>query len=642
MLLTGLLLFVLAGLLVVVAAACVTARLRLGGAIDRAVAFGTLVVTQGELSLLISGAAFDSLRRSTLLAVNAVVAVAAVMYGGRDLIAGVRGTRVPQHARLPRISPWAAILLGVAAAEVVWRTFAVAVLPPYAWDGLSYHLTTTAEWIQRGKLVTNPLSLCCAHYPLNTELSFVWPALLVGNDTLVDGVQIGFAMLGAVAVGGIARIASVSRTAAAAAGAIFFLTPVILAQSSTNYNDVAFTAMFLCAVFLLLRYVITDIPRTPYLLLAGLAGGFALGSKGTGLVYVGVLFALLLGAVIAKRAKPVRGLALVLVFCAGLVVTGGFWYGRNVVDHGNPVYPFDLSVAGVQIFSGPWSVDEILSNPSQYRGESNWTRVLHSWVHDATPTRGGDGFYDYEERVGGFGIVWPWLALPALVSFAVFAARRRRDLLLALILPFALIFLLQPYQWWSRFTMILPALGAVAIVHVVERSRPKPRRVLEVAVVALVLFGAALATGRVDPAGHGRALSAFSVVRLATAPGDERTVGSLFHPEYRWLDRVPFNARIDVELGDEPRFIYPVFGPRFSRPVHALHARTRSAFASELAADRADYVLVGRGSRLDSLAAGEPALASVYRDARVSAYRVSHAIFSVRRSAESPEAGEGS
>jgi 4-amino-4-deoxy-L-arabinose transferase-like glycosyltransferase len=578
-----------------------------------------------------------------VLAVNAVLAAAALVYGGRELRASIARRRLPQRSRLAAISPWAAVLVVVAAAEVVWRLFAVAVLPPYAWDGLSYHLTTTAEWIQRGELVTNPLSLCCAHYPLNTELTFVWPGLLLGNDTFVDGVQIGFAVLGAVAVAGIARIAGVSRSAAAAAGAIYFLTPVILAQSSTNYNDVAFTGMFLCAVYFVLRYAISGIARPAYLALAGLAAGFALGSKGTGVLYAAVLLLVVVvaaGRAVVRKSATVRvATVLVLVFCAGLLATGGFWYGRNLVQHGNPVYPFDLTVGGVQLFSGPVHVKDILSDPIQYRGESNWERVVHSWVHDGTPTRGGDGFYEYEERVGGFGIVWPWLALPAIAVFVVFAARRRRDLLLALILPLAVIFLLQPYQWWSRFTMILPALGAVAIVHLLERLPGRSRTVVAVACVALVVFGAAAATATIDPAGHGRQLSAFRVVRLVTAPSDQRTVGSLFHPEYKWLDRVPSSARVDVELGYEPRFIYPVFGPNFSRPVHALHAESEQALTKELAIDRPAYVLVGRGSSLDRLASSDPTLDAVYRDSRVSAYRVAEALAGMRRPSARPGGG---
>jgi hypothetical protein len=620
----GPLLFVAASLLVVVAAASVVARLQLASRLDRAVAFGVMAVTQIELSLLIAGAAFDSLKRPTLLAVNAVMTVAALLYGHRELRTSLANLGWPRRRRL---SPWTSALVGLALAELVWRVFSAAVLPPYAWDGLSYHLTTTAEWIQRGDLVTNPLSTCCAHYPLNTELTFVWPGLLLGSDSLVDGVQIGFAVLGALAVAGIGRISGLSGQGAATAGAIFFLTPVILAQSATNYNDIAFVGMFLCGLFFVLRYLLSGIRRPAYLGLAGLGAGFALGSKGTGLVYVGMLFLVVLAGVVMLRVRShvaaPTAFGSLGIFIAGLLATGGFWYGRNLLQHGNPVFPFDLSFGGVQIFSGPWHVNEVLSNPSQYRGESNWHRVVHSWLHDATPTRGGDGFYEYEERVGGFGIVWPWLMLPALAVFIAFAARRRRDLLLALIVPVALIFLLQPYQWWSRFTMILPAMGAVALVHLVERLHGQRQTILEAAVLVLVFFGAALATGKVDPAGHGREISAFRVLSLATQPYRDRTLGKVFHPEYAWLDAVPQHASIDVELGDEPRFISPAFGPRFERPIHALRpARDERSFKNQLASDHADYVFVGDASKLDRLAARDSALTLVYRNYRVAAYRV--------------------
>lgn len=621
--LVGPLLFVAASLLVVVAAASIVARLELAAGLDQAVAFGVVAVTQIELSLLIAGGAFDSLERLTLLGVNTAMTAAALLYGHRQLREAFANVRWP---RLGRLSPWVTALVGLALAEVVWRVFSAAVLPPYAWDGLSYHLTTTAEWIQRGELVTNPLSLCCAHYPLNTELTFVWPGLLLGSDSLVDGVQIGFAVVGALAVAGIGRVVGLSGRGAAAAGAIFFLTPVILAQSATNYNDVAFTAMFLCGLFFVIRYVVSGIRRPAYLGLAGLAAGFALGSKGTGLAYVGVLGLVVLASIVLLQVRGDLRARMAFgalgIFIVGLVATGGFWYGRNLLQHGNPVYPFDLSVGGVQIFSGPWRVNEVLSNPSQYRGESNWHRVLHSWFHDATPRRGTDGFYEYEERVGGFGIVWPWLMLPALAVFVAFSARRRRDLLLALIVPVVLIFLLQPYEWWSRFTMILPAMGAVALVHLVERLHGRLRTALQAATVTLVFLGAALATGKVDPAGHGLEISAFRVVRLAVQPYRERTLGRLFHPEYAWLDAVPQDARIDVELGYEPRFISPAFGPKFERPVRKLRARDERSFKNQLASDRADYVFVGHGSKLDRLAARDEALTLVYRNYRVSAYKV--------------------
>lgn len=620
----GWLSFLLAWVFVGVTAAAVVARLQPPHILDRVVWLGVIAVAQIELSLLVAAAAFESLDRATVLAINAVVAAAALAYGGKSLLRAAREFHRPQLSRARALPPWSAVLVVAGAAEAAWRVFSAAVLPPYAYDGLSYHLVATAHWLQQGSLATSPLNVCCAHYPLNTELVFAWPAVLIGDDTLVDAVQIGFAIVGAAAVAGIARIAGVSPGGAAAAGAIFFLTPVILAQSATNYNDIAFTAMFLCAVFLVLRYTTGGRKKSTGLVLAAVAAGFALGAKGTGLEYTAVLLLVVAVALVLRlrgglQARTVAVTA--VAFLAALLAVGGFWYGRNLVQHGNPVYPFEVKIAGVQIFSGR-QVSDILTNPSAYRGESNWVRVAHSWAHDASPTRGGAAYYQYEERVGGFGPVWPWLSLPAIVAFAYYAVRRRRELVWALIAPIVLIFLLQPYQWWSRFTMILPALGAVALVQVVERLRGRFRVALSAGVVVAVLFGAAAATAKVDPAGHGRRISAFRVVRLAAAPGRERTVGNLFHPEYRWLDRVPEDAHVAVEVAEEPRFLYPVFGARFTRHVVPLRAADAGGLTRQLGRDRADYAFVARGGLLDRLMSGLPGARRIYRDERVTAWHL--------------------
>jgi hypothetical protein len=139
-----------------------------------------------------------------------------------------------------------------------------------------------------------------------------------------------------------------------------------------------------------------------------------------------------------------------------------------------------------------------------------------------------------------------------------------------------------------------------------------------------VLIGAFLATGTIDPAGQGKIINALEVVRLAGAPSDGRTVGALFHPEYRWLDSIPKSARVAVELGAEPRFLYPVFGPSFGRAVLPLSATTQPAFTRQLRSLRADYVFVGVHSGFNALARRDRGLALVYQDDRVSAYRVSN------------------
>jgi hypothetical protein len=131
------------------------------------------------------------------------------------------------------------------------------------------------------------------------------------------------------------------------------------------------------------------------------------------------------------------------------------------------------------------------------------------------------------------------------------------------------VFLLQPYRWWSRFTIDLAALGSIAIAATaIQASRAWIRRVVAGSALALALAGALLASFEVDPSARAEPLGAIDLVRLVGEPDARRSLGLLFFPEYRFLDEVPAEAVIAVDLeAPEVRFVYPLFGPGLERSV---------------------------------------------------------------------------
>ena len=82
-----------------------------------------------------------------------------------------------------------------------------------------------------------------------------WTGLLGQRQEVLSLVQIPAVAVGALAVSGIARAASLTALAACYAGAIYALTPVVLAQSNTAYVDVTFAAWVLAALYLVLRFL---------------------------------------------------------------------------------------------------------------------------------------------------------------------------------------------------------------------------------------------------------------------------------------------------------------------------------------------------------------------------------------------------
>ncbi len=183
----------------------------------------------------------------------------------------------------------------------------------------------------------------------------------------------------------------------------------------------------------------------------------------------------------------------------------------------------------------------------------------------------------------------------------------------------ALVFALQPYQWWARFTLFLAAAGCVAIVLALERTGRRRGLALATASVLLAGVGAWYANFKLNPAGNGNILTAAEVVALRDEPASRRTIGQLFFDEYAWVDRVPQTATIGVELGERVRFVYPLFGPRFEHEVVRLSGQSRAEFRRRLRDDAVEYALVGRGGRFDAWLDGFPL---VHEDERTRAYRL--------------------
>lgn len=609
---TGPAAFLASGALVCVSATAGVSLLHLRSRIDVTLAWALVASSVVVVTVLLAGAALNDLAVWVVLTLN--VLLAAVL-AAASLAAGHR-PRLPQEGSIGsfrgrlvlevRSHLWVSILVAAAVGELLWRLAIAYLMPPYANDALWYHLTTVAGWLQNGRIDSSEFSIWSTVYPYNGELLFTWPALLLGSDTFVDAVQLPFAVVGAVAVGGIGRTVGLSRRGAVAAGCLFLLAPVVLSQTTASYVDLIFIAFFLAALHFLLRFLAelrADAGGTSraHLFLAGLAGGLALGTKSLGVVYVGVLTLLLAGhllAAVARGRASASSLArLLILFVIPVLALGSYHYLETWVRFGNPFYPVRVAAFGLELFDGR-SLDWFLATPIR---PGPWREVWGQWRTDyfflVQPRFHA---YSYDDRTSGLGPLWSYLGLPLLLVFALRLYRTNRAMLLNLLLPVSVMFVLQPYRWWSRFTMILIAVGVIAIVAIVEDLPRRWSTPLKASVLVLVALGAFFPTVKID--GEFWATRIFDVARL---PADERTVGRVALPGYRWVDRTPARATIGVDtsadfVGGQPYILaYPLFGPRFEHSVHALPQADLNAFQRAIAQKQIRYVFVHRGTRLD-------------------------------------------
>jgi hypothetical protein len=653
---TAFLSFLLADLLVLVGAMAATSALAVRGALDRTLAASTIAISQVVVSMLIAGGLLQELNRGAVLLANAaitvlLIGVATWRNGGRlplprpPAISAVPAAlgRVPA---LMRAHPWCSLIVGLAGAEFLWRALLVYLLPPYAYDALWYHLTSVGAWLQDGAIGHVPFDFRSSNFPANGELTFAWVALFLRSDTWINGVQLAFAVVGSLAVGGIARTVGLTRAGATAAGALFFLTPAVLAQATTDYVDVIFTATFLLSLHFLFRYM-AGLPRgdlsartrlveveppigaASALLLAGLAAGLAFGAKRTGIVYCGVaVVALAVNLGLRRRAGSIswrRVMVRLAVFLIPLLLVGSYWYARNWVEDGNPAYPAAVTVLGQTIFEGPKSAGEV------YGGEAAphpwYVQVPLSWLHDAAPwAHPHDDYYAADQRSGGLGPPYVYLEVPALVALAVVSLRRDRRLL-NLLVPVAVMFVLQPDKWWARYTLVVAGVGAVALVYVTERWAKRPAglaaRVLTPPLIVLGLWfatwGLALGGGFENV---GPRLWAPDVAKLIRHPADRNIDRVLELPPYGFLANVPSGSGVGVAVGATP-FYSPFYGSHYQNRVYALRASDASDLRSIVARDRMDYLFLPRRGALTSAARKELGrLHTIFDDAYVRVYEL--------------------
>ncbi len=239
--------------------------------------------------------------------------------------------------------------------------------------------------------------------------------------------------------------------------------------------------------------------------------------------------------------------------------------------------------------------------PASIEGETALVQLARSWVHE--PQRQ----YNYDLRLGGSGLLWILAAVPALAVFTVRCIRRRRDVLFLFVVPFAVILLLQPANWWARFTMFFLAAGFVALAAELEqlrRWRPKVSRLVEVAIAIIVLATFVVVNHRIAVAG------VHATLDFATESIDSRSAAESLETngQFRWLSAIPPTATIATRLAEtENGFVYPLFGRHFEREVVIVRGRDQAALLRQLErTPQLRYVLAKAGKPLDRALRSEP------------------------------------
>jgi hypothetical protein len=503
--------------------------------------------------------------------------------------------------------------------KICWVVFVGYLFPPYSWDGLWYHLPIVGYIMQSGAIQENPANFMIDTFlnifPKNMELFFLWNIIFLKNDIITDLSQLPFMIIGVITTYSIAIKLKIKESYALHSSLLFFFTPIMILQLTTNYIDIAVSVLFLVTI----NFLLYDSPdrsglisgsvrfeRRAHLLLAGIAAGILLGSKGSGPLFAIIFFIALFIQETIKHRRGIYGTAstfigrtlnhsirpYIIYFFLPMLLMGSYWYIKNWVLYNNPVYPMEIALFNLTIFEGLYK-GIIDPAPSMIENSSSLTGLFHVWMERVE-------YYFYDSRMSGFGPIWFILLLPSLLFASVRSLINRRYNWLFISILLIMTFIVHPRNWNTRYVIFIVALGALSYGYMLEYFG-KRRRIINIIAIILALYTFMTANSAcVMPS----KISAFMHL-----PAEQRTIAR----------QAPFNIDLNAQQeyghwiwvsenileGDmlaytfDPLFLSPLWNSAFSSSNAYVKADNYNDWQKILKEKDADYVLLRQYSKED-------------------------------------------
>ncbi len=441
--------------------------------------------------------------RASSLALAALLLGALAVPGWRRTVAPV----LPFGGVLRRPTPVGIALGALTLAAYGWLCFVGTLVPPYGWDSLVYHLTDVFHLARSHSLARFAFFSPggpAFYFPQVGEMHAAWAYILSGAGAESWRVA-GFGLIPLALTTGVAARAT-AEALGLRAGLSWIvpgvmLAPVVAAQPLALYVDVALAAFVLAATAFAALAAAQG--RFAHLALAALSAGLAMGVKVSFLYFSATIVVVLANRHVWRLltgGRWWRAVARVTLAAALFALPCAFWYLRNLLDTGNPLYPFHVKVAGATLFSGPVEV----FIPPQWRW---FVSSRLGWLaYPFHETFFGKTQYSLEN---GFGPQFAAGLLATLVMAVTAGARRRWTelrVLLALPVTLALWIAVNPGQE-PRYIIAACGVAMVGLAALAEQwpagaprlggtepaQSPEARWsfvVLEAAVVVALVFSA--------------------------------------------------------------------------------------------------------------------------------------------------------
>ncbi len=405
------------------------------------------------------------------LAISVGVSATGALKGGCKMPIQLMVAALRRALHRLRSEPATALALLAATLGFAWYVTLAILFPPVGYDDFAYHLPGAALLLQNHSLtlsVLPPRLLAMNCFPQISEFLSVWCFSLFGTDSMIIVWQIGIYIQFVVACVVLCRSCGCTRTSSLFGLCLRAVTPTLLAQMLTSYNDVCVAAFFAGA--LAFAVIAGRDPRRMNLIGLALSCGALLACKLSMPLLVCVALAIfIIQSAINRRASAelMRPLTFVLVI---VVVVGGYWYIRNLLYYGNPLYPFKIQFAGISLPGAAMPLSPTFLNP-ELGPLSLFERLWRLWLEQKSHY--GYWFYSYESAYSGFGPIWFVIGVPSVIAAILLSLGKQRWITLAILSLTTAAYLGFQGNMSVRYTLFILPIMILSVAVTTDQMRQK-------------------------------------------------------------------------------------------------------------------------------------------------------------------------
>ena len=389
----------------------------------------------------------------------AAVGIATVALGWRSIVRALRRVVTALQLRSTGAPDVAYAVLVVMTLGWFLANFTAALAPPWLGDAIAYHLPQAREIASTHHLPANVGGhFFFGNIPKLVEVLFA-EALVFSRAELAQCVD--FAILGSFLLFTFGLVRDLfNRWTAILAVLLLLLYEDLLVYATTAYIDAATVSFEAGSVLAIAAWI--QWRSRQYVTLAPLLIGFALSAKYSTASTAVFLLVVVGATILASRDDRRRMLAPASRLALVAIAACAYWYGKNLIRFGNPVYPLYFGHPGVD--------------------EEGYKRVL-SYIQQFGPRTIG-AFIRIPTHFLEVTNFVPFLSF-FVAPFALFVRTSRRATLLLL----CYVVLYIPYWFFlatQQIRFLMPALViAIILIAVVVTNAALPARALAVAAAAV-------------------------------------------------------------------------------------------------------------------------------------------------------------